>query len=52
MNRSQDWGIETALRVLESGRQLKAYSFSLAEETHKRIDEFLEKGFSGHERAE
>jgi hypothetical protein len=38
----QDWGIETALGVLESVSQLKAYSLSLAKETQSRLDKFLE----------
>lgn len=37
-----DWGIETALLILESARQLRAHSFSLSEDTHKRLDVFLE----------
>lgn len=38
----QDWGIETALLILESARQLRAHSFTLSEDTHKRLDVFLE----------
>jgi len=38
----QDWGIETALGVLEGASQLKAYSLILSNETHSRLDGFLE----------
>ena len=38
----QDWGIETALGVLENASRLKAHSLSLSKETQTRLNEFLE----------
>lgn len=38
----QDWGVETALRILQNARGLKAVTPSLSKKTHARLDKFLE----------